>query len=104
MNNQINDGGPAFPCPPSQQSNGFYSNGNGMTLREYAAIKLRVPDSGVPWLDEMITKANRDYFAAAALIGVHANPEVNKRWSDSEYAEFCYLQADAMLKAREVKP
>jgi len=45
----------------------------------------------------------RDYFAAAALIGLHANPEVNARWSESEYAKFCYLQADAMLKAREVK-
>jgi hypothetical protein len=37
MTNQINDGGPAFPSPPSQHSNGFYSTGNGMTLRDYFA-------------------------------------------------------------------
>ena len=37
MTNQINDGGPAFPCPPSQHSNGFYSTGNGMSLRDYFA-------------------------------------------------------------------
>lgn len=27
-----------------------------MTLRHYAAIHLKVPDSGIPWLDEMIRK------------------------------------------------
>jgi hypothetical protein len=31
---------------------------NGMTLREYAAIKLKVPDSGTDWLDDMIRKSN----------------------------------------------
>ena len=28
-----------------------------MSLRAYAAIHLRVPDSGIDWLDEMIRKA-----------------------------------------------
>ena len=32
----------------------------GMTLREYAAIKLRVPKSGTDWLDEMILQAKKD--------------------------------------------
>lgn len=27
-----------------------------MTLREYAAIHLKVPDSGIPWLDKLIEK------------------------------------------------
>jgi hypothetical protein len=31
----------------------------GMTLRQYAAIKLRVPDSGIDWLDDMIREANK---------------------------------------------
>ena len=30
----------------------------GMDLRQYAAIHLRLPDSGLDWLDEMIRKAN----------------------------------------------
>lgn len=29
----------------------------GMTLRQYAAIHLRVPNSGTDWLDDMIAKA-----------------------------------------------
>ena len=29
----------------------------GLTQRQYAAMLLRVPDSGLPWLDEMIKRA-----------------------------------------------
>jgi hypothetical protein len=49
----INDGGPAYPTPVGTQHN------DGMTLRQYAAIKLAVPNSGVPWLDEMIVQSRR---------------------------------------------
>jgi hypothetical protein len=42
----------AFPF-----STGSYTE-FGMTLREYAAIKLKVPDSGTDWLDDMIRKSN----------------------------------------------
>ena len=31
----------------------------GMNLRTYAAIELRIPDSGIDWLDKMIAKAER---------------------------------------------
>jgi hypothetical protein len=30
-----------------------------MSLRVYAAIHLRVPDSGLDWLDKMIRKSRR---------------------------------------------
>lgn len=40
---------PAFPIPGTEHG--------GLTAREYAAIALRVPESGSPWLDEMITKS-----------------------------------------------
>lgn len=44
---------PAFP------SDNFGSKAEpGMTLAAYAAIHLRVPDSGIDWLDAMIEKAN----------------------------------------------
>lgn len=39
----------------------------GLTAQEYAAIHLKVADSGTPWLDEMIEKSRRDEFAKAAL-------------------------------------
>jgi hypothetical protein len=97
MSAPINDGGSAFPSPPSQHSNGFYSTGEGMTLRQYAAIKLCVPDSGTDWLDDMIRKSNRDCFAAKAIneVGWYENMDNS--------AAMAYLIADAMLKAREAK-
>ena len=45
----------------------------------------------------------RDYFAAAALTGYLGNPEGNSKWEILDVAQFCYRQADAMLKAREAK-
>ena len=100
-----NDGGPAFPTPAGIQHN------DGMTLRQYAAIKLCVPNSGLTWLDEMIVQSNRvqsnrerladrERLAAAAL-------EKASRGSDrnaDEIAKRAFYIADAMLKAREVKP
>jgi hypothetical protein len=84
---------------------GYHPEGNnadhfGMTLRQYAAIRLRVPDSGTDWLDEMIRKSNRDYFAAAALQGILAEGG-GASWDDD--AKNAFKAADAMLKAREAK-
>lgn len=31
--------------------------GSGLTKREYAAILLKIPDSGSDWLDDMIKKS-----------------------------------------------
>lgn len=42
----------------------------------------------------------RDYFAAKAMQGYLSDPECAD-WSAMDVAEFAYLQADAMLKARE---
>jgi hypothetical protein len=54
-----NTGGPAFPTKNYQtvvpEATGY---AEGMTLRQYAAIKLKVPDSGTDWLDDMIRKSN----------------------------------------------
>jgi hypothetical protein len=51
-----NTGGPAFPSHPVMGQ--ISATCLGMTLREYAAIKLKVPDSGTDWLDDMIRKSN----------------------------------------------
>ena len=37
-------------------------------LRQYAAIKLKVPNSGIDWLDVMIVESLRDDIAAKALV------------------------------------
>lgn len=97
----INNGGPAFPTTPSNYEN-MEPFGEGMTLRQYAAIKLRVPDSGDEWLDEMIRKSLRDYFAAKAMQGM-VTAEYERRSSPDDWARHAYRVADAMLKAREVQ-
>ena len=73
----INNGGPAFPIADVPYPNGNVQHGwNGMSLR--------------------------DWFAGQALAGILAHPETN---DDIETAAvFSYAYADAMLRARKVKP
>ncbi len=69
-------GGPAFPQQMVETDRGRFSvadwGAGGMTLREYAAIELRIPDSGIDWLDKMIAKAERRDLAAKAMQGILA--------------------------------
>ena len=80
MSNQINDGGPAFARDSHMDKEiGLYVQQQGMSLR--------------------------DYFAAAALQGLL--PIMAKDYDAffaNKLAHACYETADAMLKAREVKP
>lgn len=71
------NGGPAFPFGQTDSMSGQLVNGwgsEGMTLR--------------------------DYFAAKAMQGALANPEVKE--TAEALSEWAYEIADAMLKAREV--
>lgn len=78
------------------------------TLRQYAAIKLRVPDSGTDWLDEMILKSLRDYMAihansddiTAQLITMRAKSETGIL-PDNYVSIARYMHADSMLGARK---
>ena len=45
---------PAFPTT-------YSSHRPGLTLRQFAALTLRVPDSGLPWMDEMIVRVTEQY-------------------------------------------
>jgi hypothetical protein len=66
MTNQpINDGGSAFPSPPSQHSNGFYSTGEGMTLRDYFAAKAI---NEVGWYNNINQSAIMAYEIADAML------------------------------------
>lgn len=64
---QKNDGGPAYPWTDQNADGTPYNQYAGMSLRQYAAIELRVPESGLEWLDDMIRQAKRDEFAGQAL-------------------------------------
>jgi hypothetical protein len=73
MSNNINNGGPAFPCDRIPTQEGGMIISDGMTLR--------------------------DYFAAKALQGLLSHNS-NGNASDKNIAEWAYSQADAMLRAR----
>jgi hypothetical protein len=74
MENKIDDGGPAFPCP--EASSAHFDN-----LTAYMGLTLR------------------DYFAAAALQGFVTNNGTDT--ADGALAEWSYSLADAMIKAKK---
>lgn len=107
---------PAFPqyMQRNQDTNelesGWYWGEGGLTPRQHAAIELRVPDSGLDWLDEMITKARRMDFAGQALISEALLDLDSRRFkllvalADADgmtvsevIARECYVQADDMI-------
>lgn len=75
---------------------------NIMTLRQYAAIKLQVPDSGTDWLDEMIEKSLRNDLSSKAMQGIiSASGKDNEVYYDTEnLVRSAYEMADAMLQER----
>ena len=106
---KVNDGGPAFPGGAVRKTRPAHDPGadfrvtditepkqSGMTLRQYAAIKLRVPNSGTDWLDEMIRTSLRDDLAAKAMQGIL----VGRALFPVQWAKEAYSTADAMLAAR----
>ena len=79
-----------------------------LTAREYAAIQLRVPDSGTPWLDEMIRASLRRDFSKPALsahIRCMTSADVGgpESWNRM-ISEMCALSADALLAESEKQP
>lgn len=105
---KIEDGGPAFPVMWD------YAEGEtGMSLRAYAAIQLRVPASGIDWLDAMIQQARRDDFAGRALAGMAANdkwllrivsPSMSQIDADYAVAQQACRNAYAMVAALKQEP
>lgn len=89
---------PAFSIPSTSDHYCY----PGLTARQYAAIKLHVPDSGQPWLNEMINKARRDYFAGQALAG-HCGFPVQESVATKFLVQDAFAIADAMLAANEPK-
>ena len=104
-----NNGGPAFPRPRQviQGMPDIDKGAEGMSLRVYAAIKLKQPDTGIDWLDEMILKSKRDEVAAKAMQGLVIQwGEVSCEGYDSKIEiipKRAYEMADSMLKAGEEK-
>ena len=99
---QPQDGGPAFPFAATDQSN-VTMQAQGLSQRAFAAIKLRVPDSGLDWLDAMILQAKRDEFAGQALSGLLAGYWGNSDMcglGPTDIASSACDYADAMIAER----
>ena len=106
----INDGAAAFPNSSSREFNShqerYYEipGRPGMSLRQYAAIKLREPNSGTDWLDDMIRESLRNEIAAKAMhqflhgsvlpVGYNAEKDLK------QLRLISYQVADAMLEER----
>lgn len=84
MADQINDGGPAFPCMPplgldGNAAHGYPYSAEGMSLRDhFAGLAMQA--------------------AVRGAVNVKDSPEAYAR-----IADHAYRMADAMLKAREVR-
>jgi len=86
---------PAFPCTTGSDGGAITL---GVPLRSYAAIALRIPDSGDPILNVMIHDAQRRDIAAMALHGLLAGRRANYtvELGDAVYSESVRI-ADALL-------
>lgn len=98
-NDHINLGDPAAPCLETGL-NGLRLRAPGLTIRQYAAITLRVPMSGDPELDAMIREARRLDMATSAMQGMLANRHFDPSQEHQRYP--CSLaMADDLLAASE---
>ena len=89
----------AFPCGTEHLAEPVTA---GMTLLQYAAIKLRVPESGDDWLDSMILESLRNEIAAKAMQGIVSTLHQGIRPTDIQaMCGDAYAIADAMLKVSE---
>ncbi|KKK64427.1 hypothetical protein LCGC14_2984320 [marine sediment metagenome] len=52
------DSGPAFPSSIGNIPEGHYATApDGMSLRDWACVTLRVPETDKPWLNDLIEKS-----------------------------------------------
>ncbi len=119
MSEKREDGGPAFPYPdsiasvPIDAQDVRWRPGN-LTVRDYACIELKVPDTGKPWLDKIIRVGARRELVGQTLAAVitfwerwkgeypdHPAREVTKEHWHRRAAVSARHYVDAMEKASE---
>lgn len=96
MNNEIKTGGPAFPFEDGTFVNGQRANGSaGVTVRDYFAAKVAVGEEiGVRYAEQILGRRMPDYAADPLANAIF--------WADAR-ARLRYIEADAMLAAREAQ-
>jgi hypothetical protein len=86
---------PAFPSTITDDS----LHVQGMNLREYAAIKLKVASSGNDELDFLILESLRNDLAAKAMQAYTSDPDWRVNMDPEETARAAYAMADALMEA-----
>jgi hypothetical protein len=93
---RMNEDKSAFPVFDSNRAKADYGCIDcGLSIKQYAAIRLKVPRSGDPEIDAMIRESRRMDFAGQALSGGMSG--VDDSADAKVFAEAAYEVADAML-------
>lgn len=69
----------------------------GFNAQEYAAIHLKVPDSGTDWLDEMIKTSLKNEMAVKIVAGLMSNIGTND-WGKEKTAKYAVEAANILME------
>ena len=107
MTNNKDDGGSVYPQIILEKTTSIRGEKvmdqrgyEGMSLRAYAAIELKEPDSGIDWLDEMIVKSKRDSLAGMAMQGLLSSANLVPDEANL-IPKTAYIIASAMIKGNK---
>lgn len=95
---EVNNGGAEFPTLGNVAHNSDWPTEDGMSLRDYFAAQHRFDENGITTIqaEAVMAEKSPDWMTESHL-------DCLKWWIEAE-ARIRFLAADAMLKAREVKP
>jgi hypothetical protein len=91
-----------YPIHPQLDWGNQGAKMEGLEAAEYAAIHLRVPKSGTPWLDEMISEANKRDLLNSVISGIVKIEEAiyPSSITKEERAAFSAIRFAAALNAK----
>jgi hypothetical protein len=101
--NEMKDGDSAFPVRERWDSGADQWDllSSGLTMKQYAAIHLKVPRSGDADIDAMIRESRRAELAGQALAGYSVMFPETGAINPKSAAEWCCGMADAMIAELE---
>ena len=102
---KIDDGGPAFPLHYKvTKKSEMVVSFDGMTLRDYACIKLKVPETDKQWLNDIIIESLKNDFAAEAMkLYFDQAPKSTRKAERFFISKSAYHMANAMIEAHRGK-
>jgi hypothetical protein len=97
----MNENNSAFPVFDGKGDADYQCTDSGLTVKQYAAIHLKVPRSGDPELDAMIRESRRAEFAENVIDTAFCQYVAvgKKNPSPDEVVETAYKIADIIIRA-----